>query len=688
MMKRPEEMTDAELDAFLLSGAAPKQKSPEEMTDAELDAYLLSGKQAKPSQEKISVSNEAADIGWVDRLAVKNFGGSTQDQVDFLKKRYSGDGNPKLEIKEYQGEIIAKKPEETSWKKLDPSGAQTTKYGSIDVGKTAKEALLDLGDVGYDVASGIGSSIAGAAGAVPGALFGAGAGGLATGAAASGAASAGLETIRQAIGKALGTRKELSGKEIAISGTLGAATTGLLGAGASKKLIEKAAQKPEVVKKSLEKIMEVVPKELTEETKIQLTKEIIEEGQKGALQNFGKSFLSKWSGIPKDELVRATTEVPSKTLINLAERGVVKPDKKYTNLELADVLEKSGLNDFGQLAKENIFPVLQRAKNETSSALKTAFGASDDVVSMQSFGEPIRRLKQFYETKSVETGTDAYKNQIAELDRALSFFGKEGEDKLVSPSSIFDLKNQISEMIDWTKTPGASLKDGAVSITYENALKDSERLMAGYLDKVLENQGQSGLRQQYKEHLDFQRYLLPKFKDEDTAIKTLSNVETLRNPTLKRVIENFERKYPDADIKTLSDVASTWKYFGRPAAEPVGGGGSVKVMRGGTVGGAAGYLAGNLAEMLTGIPKAAEIGGAIGLGLGSLSSSPQAIKSALQAETALGRGLAGATNQFRAQQLQDLIQRAGEKLPAAPYTQSAINKQAAAQSAWQLMGGQ
>ena len=139
-MKRPEEMTDAELDAFLLSGAAPKQKSPEEMTDAELDAYLLSGKQAKPSQEKISVSNEAADIGWVDRLAVKNFGGSTQDQVDFLKKRYSGDGNPKLEIKEYQGEIIAKKPEETSWKKLDPSGAQTTKYGSIDVGKTAKEA--------------------------------------------------------------------------------------------------------------------------------------------------------------------------------------------------------------------------------------------------------------------------------------------------------------------------------------------------------------------------------------------------------------------------------------------------------------------------------------------------------------------------------------------------------------------
>jgi len=648
------------------------KRAPQQATgDSEIDA-ILSAQSAlsKPKKaEDIQVSNEESDIGAVDRLAVKNFGGTTSEQLDFLKKR-----NPNLEIKEYQGEIIAKKPQDPVWKKLDPSGVTSP-----------KEALLDLGDVGYDILSGTGSAIAGAAGAVPGALFGLGAGGIATGAAASGAASAGLEAIKQAIGKGLKMRKEFQGQDIAMSGVLGAATTGLLGAGASKKLIEQAASKPKVVESTLKKIMETVPADLAEETKKQLTKEVIEEGQKGVLSGFAKNVLSKWSGIPKEELVKATNIVPEKTIQNLSKSGLnLNTAKKYTNLELADVLEREGMQELGDVAIQNVIPVINRAKQETSNALKTAFSTSDEVVNLQDFSAPIRELKDAIEKRALETGTDVYDSQIKELEKYLGYFGQEGQITPVKPDFIFDLKNQIADLIDYSKSPAAALKEGPVTKQLQGVLKKTERDMAGYLDDVLKNQGNEGLRQQYKEHLDYSRYLFPKFKDEDTAIKTVSNLDTLRSPTLRRVIEKFEDKYKEADIIPLSDLSSTWKYFGRPAKEPIGGGGSVKVLRGGGVGASLGYLGG----LLSGIPGAGAAGAAIGGGLGALSSSPAAMKGVLQAETAAARGLGAVGGQLRANQISDYISQQAQRLPKPEYTQSALSKQAAAQSVWNLMRGE
>lgn len=623
----------------------------------------------KKDNGAIQVSNEESEIGALDRLAIKNFGGSTIEQVDFLKKR-----NPGLEIKEYQGEIIAKKPQDPVWKKLDPSGVTS-----------AKEAFLDLGDVGYDLLSGAGSAAAGAAGAVPGAVLGFGAGGLATGAAASGAASAGLETVKQAIGKALGTRKQFEGKDIAISGALGGITTGLLGAGASKKLIEQAASKPKVVENTLKKIMETVPADLADETKKQMTKELIEEGQRGVLGGFAKNVLSKWSGIPKEELVKATNLVPAKTIQNLADSGLnLNTAKKYTNLELADVLEREGMQELGDVAIQNVIPVINRAKQETSQSLKTAFSASDEIANLQDFSAPIRELRDAIQNRAAETGTDVYESQIKELDKYLGYFGQQDQLTPVKPDFIFDLKNQIADLVDYSKSPAAALKEGPVTKQLQGALKKTERNMAGYLDDVLKNQGNEGLRQQYKEHLDFSRYLFPKFKDEDTAIKTVANLDTLRSPTLRRVIDKFENKYKEADIVPLSDLSSTWRYFGRPAKEPIGGGGSVKVLRGGGVGASLGYLGG----LLSGIPGGGAAGAAIGGGLGSLASSPAAIKGVLQAETAAARGLGAVGNQLRAGQISDFISQQTQRLPASQYTQSALNKQAAGQSIWNLMRGE
>ena len=182
--------------------------------------------------------------------------------------------------------------------------------------------------------------------------------------------------------------------------------------------------------------------------------------------------------------------------------------------------------------------------------------------------------------------------------------------------------------------------------------------------------------------MEYSEYLYPLFKDKDTAFKTINNPETFRRPNLKNVIKNFDKEY-NANLGNLTDIASTWRYFGRPAREPVGGGGGVKVLRGGGVGGSVGYIGG----LLTGIPGAASTGFAVGSGLGALASTPAAMKGVLQAETAASGALGGIANQLRAKQIQDFVQRASQSLPAPEYTQSAINKQAGIQSAWKLMGG-
>lgn len=647
----------------------PFEAAPTGATKPKFDptlAFEVVGEK-KPKEEQFNVLNEESDIGALDRAAVKNFGGEIDDQIDFLKKR-----NPKLDIRQWEGEIVAKKPEEKDWKKLDPSGVTS-----------AKEAFMDVVDVGTDIGSGALSSIAGAAGAVPGALFGAGAGGIATGAASAGAASAGLETVRQAIGKALGTRKEFSGGDIAISGALGGATTGLLGAGASKELIAKAASKPKVVEKMLGKVMETVPADLAQSTKVQITKEMIEKGQEGILKGAFKNFASKWSGIPKDELVRATSEVPQTLIDDFAKSKMIKPDKKYTNLEMADVIERDGVERLSEKAQKEVFDNLKAARLETSNQMKDTFKNADENVALQYFGQPLIDLKNKLIDAAQKNQTDVYEPDIERISGFLKYLGPEDKLTVVKPSDIFDIKNRIGDLVDYSKSPAAALKQGPISSTEEAALKAVERQMASYLDDVLKKSGNEGLRQQYGKHMEYAEYLYPLFKDKDTAFKTINNPETLRRPNLKNVIKNFDKQY-ESNLGSLTDIASTWRYFGRPAAEPVGGGGSVKVLRGGGVGGSLGYIGG----LLTGIPGAASTGFALGGGLGALASTPAAMKGVLQAETAAGRALGGAANQFRAQQLQDYVQSLGQKLPMPEYTQSALNRQAAAQSAWNLMGGQ
>jgi hypothetical protein len=134
------------------------------------------------------------DISTKDRFIVKNFANTPQDAINYLAKKY-----PEHDIELKGNDIAIKRKDELNFKKLDPSSLE----------------LADIGDIGYDVLSGVGETAAtGLAG-----IGTAGWGAIPAGAAASAAS----ETIRQGIGRTLGVNPEVSGTDIAISGAIGGA---------------------------------------------------------------------------------------------------------------------------------------------------------------------------------------------------------------------------------------------------------------------------------------------------------------------------------------------------------------------------------------------------------------------------------------------------------------------------------
>src|SRR3989304_7665069 len=104
----------------------------------------------KAPWEMENVVNEMhPNIDWMTRFKFKNFSIKPEVALEWLKKT-----QPNLEWKkDDSGEIVAKTPQETTWRKLDPKGFD----------------IQDITDViGSDVPGGITQGLATAAGALGG----------------------------------------------------------------------------------------------------------------------------------------------------------------------------------------------------------------------------------------------------------------------------------------------------------------------------------------------------------------------------------------------------------------------------------------------------------------------------------------------------------------------------------------
>lgn len=176
-------------------------------------------------------------VGFVDRLAIKNLIPNEPE----LQKRY-------LEKKGFQtrivdGEVEVRKPDEPSFKRIDPKG--------ID--------LWDVTDIAGDIAEAFVTGSAAVTGALAGLGTTAGLGSIPAGAAAAGVAGAGFEAARQGLGVATGLREpsEIRGEEIATTGLISAIAPSVVRAGG--KAIRAAGEAGEFVLQKLKMIPNYKP---------------------------------------------------------------------------------------------------------------------------------------------------------------------------------------------------------------------------------------------------------------------------------------------------------------------------------------------------------------------------------------------------------------------------------------------
>ncbi len=205
-MKQLEDMSLAELQAMAAQqGLMPQDDGLEGKSVEELQAMASS----LPGGKAEIIQEMHPDVSSWDRLIAKNLSQSPQATKTFLQKQYPG-----LEFTEVEGQLGMRKPGEGQYRALDPEG-----WANLHPG----ELMRDVGDLGYDIGSGVGQGAATVAGA---------AGGGPLGAVGAGAASgAGFEALRQYAGKQMGIPQEVDGMDVALSGGMGAIDPLLFGVG-------------------------------------------------------------------------------------------------------------------------------------------------------------------------------------------------------------------------------------------------------------------------------------------------------------------------------------------------------------------------------------------------------------------------------------------------------------------------
>ena len=650
---------------------------------------------------------------------VKNFGGSEQDQIQYLQER-----NPDLEISSYEGDIVARKRGEKNWKKLDPTGFTNP-----------AEFARDLLDVGYDVTAGAATSALTAAATLPAAVATGGVGAIPTAMATSAATGAGAEYLRQKLGQRFGTARDTDLGMVGLTGALSGLTGGLLGGGVSGKQIAKAAAKPGVAGKILERTglgyvaKGAAPTEIQQE----LVKEYLTEAQKGIVQKAGSKALSVVSGAaPRETLENAVKDVDQTIVGDLIESGLeLNPNKAYTNQEIAVALEKQGgLEGFGGVAADTVFSAIENKQRELSNAYTSALedaGKQFDVSSLkdglekliektksskipvvQQQAETARQLLSKYFTKQKaiagkvfnEAGEPISKRRLSSYKGPLFNEAgdlierrtlRAGKKDLVSGTEAMEISNALSAFMDYTKSPIALSNKSAEDKMLRNLIGDAkERLQTqiySAIDDVSESVGDEGLKAAYKENREFLRNVAKYFVTPEKAVKTLESINNPSMRILKERLADFDAKN-QTNVLKLAELADVAKYFGDPSLEAISSGGATstgKVLRASELLGSAAYAGG----LMTGVAGVAPAAVQAGKGLGAVLASPAAVATYLSGKTGLRRAGEAAAEMIPAP-AQQLINRVSQQAQALPgFLQPALSPaRTGAYSAWQLMGGQ
>ena len=542
-----------------------------------------------------------------DRLIVKNFAGNNQAAVNYLQKQH-----PDLEIKtkEFSDKILARKRDgsEKDYKVLDP-----------DTGFFSTDFLRDVGDIGFDIASGVGTGAATAAGGIAGVGFGS----IPAAAAAGAASSAGLEAGRQGLGKMLGIEQDIDMGDVGFAGAAGALSPLLLGTGATT--AQAAAKSLNPFKGSLSTLRGMAAPELDDAGKALLSSQrgLIGRGYDAYKGGLAPKLGSAASGIHEDVLkfVRDNPQAINAVDPNNVEgyaTNVISKASKGLHSEIDKV--GSGLNKLRNLADEagqadELFKV-------DMTPVKARFLDDLEILKRQTaeMGENTALLDEIDALESV------YANYLGDVPDSLS------------ASNAFELKERLKKVAIPQK-----LSQGPFGNTYKpssttaekrviNAGRAASKTLQDEINRVtglVDGSGTESLNSEYAQLMKWKKQMKPFLNDENVAFDKLSNI---RNKTNKIDLERFQKidKKLGLDTVRSADNITAHKIFSKApwlARSSEGTTSTSRTIGAGAVGAGLGYYLGAQSGLGQG---GAGVGLAVGGGVGALLGGPAALNRYMQ----------------------------------------------------------
>ena len=491
------------------------------------------------------------DLSAADRLLIKNFSNSPEVSVRYLKQKY-----PDMEVRDEGGRLLMRKPGEAKFRPLDP-----------ETGFFSKDLPYDIGDVAYDVGSGVAQ---GAATALGGAL-GLGAGGvpaLPAAMASGAAASAGTEALRQKLGQYLGLPQELDPAQVAVSGAVGGA---LPAGGAGLKGAYNYATR--TAAPAIAQAVSGVPKE--------------------AFKTLGKQF----------DKIKELENTGVMDMVSEAHSGLV---QKLGGLK----------NEVGKRLEESL----------DAAGMKVNIGAAKQ--QLKDFLEQVKQYKSEIDNPALR---EEIENIQKTFNRLFTKAGTEGEEIAdeVSARAAFHLQQELKDVADLTRLgEGVTSRFGKNATQGEKKLAEVAR--GGYQALNNEFERVTGgvskqLKDQYREYSGIQKTLQPFFSSPEKTFSTLSNLNAKSRIPLFEKLGELQAKY-GVDVFEQAKLLEAYSHFGKPALNAVNGLGTTSTSRTVPLSIALGSLGSLAGYKLGGGYAGATLGGALGAAAGSAIGSPATLK--------------------------------------------------------------
>ena len=676
------------------------EKPVKDMTDQELDEYLSSnGVSGVGIPDKIL--NESADVAVKDRLLLKNFGGSTPDQLAYLQTKY-----PDRSIKtDPEGEIIIKSPGETAYKKLDANwlGSKPANW--------VPELLKDVGDVAYDTVSGGAQGFATGTAGVAGALGG-GVGALPAAMAVGSASGAGLELLRQGLGNAFGVSKGVDRGNIASSAAFGAASPFIFGTGATAAM-KSAGLTPDKVRSVLESsgLGYVAKDKLPTLAETALARDFVDQAQGGVVKTLPRKALALFSQTPEETLAaspKLASESLKKTLI---ENGLkIDPNGDQTLLDLTAPVgnQRGGVESFLDSVDSQIFETLENKRRESGEEISMLLSQSAKTMDVAKYKIPfekkIEELQKQLDVNpipSIKERLDEYKSFVSKyLTKAATAEDKEAgtvvragmrnagtADEAYAPLEVpvltaFNLQKSMADFVDYNQSASSVQRMSGLSRELRADAAAAEKAMS---DDLYEKIGGTGAQELYRKNRELYRDLAKKFSTPESGMRIIQNINSRSNTLVRRQLQAF-----DADHKTnlleMASLADLTKRYANPDLLPLSEDtrtSTGKAVTGGGMGAILGYVAG----LASGVPMMPQILSGVGLGTGAIASGPAFSKKAMQMSQGVRRG-ARNINKAATPYIDNFMNSVSPAIPSVPDSLRALNpgQSGLIYSAWNALG--